>query len=494
MSIKRYKPTKDTTITNAYASNLSTRGTGSNMGAADVAEVFSIYGQATTSSIEKSRMLMEFDINQIKTDRTDGTIPASGSVDFYLRLYNAVHAFTLPKDYTLVIHPVSRSWDEGRGLDMEEYSDSGYANWLVAASASSGITNWTTPGGDFHTGAYVSGVSLPSYSQEFNAGPEDLKVDVTSLVEEWIAGLNDLAGARGNFGVGIFLTSSQEDGSEERSFYTKKFFTRGTEFFYRQPIVEARWDSSTKDDAGNFYISSSLSPAVDNLNTLFLYNSVRGQLKNIPNVGESNILLSVYSTLGGSKITLPIGGDVKTNDDVNATGSYVKAGVYSVTLAYTGSATTLYPVWHSGSVEYHTGSAVSAQSMRASNVFKNTEYISKLTNLKSVYTVEETPTLRLYTRQKDWGPSIYTKSTTDIEVKIVEDGYYKVARVTDNLEIVPYGTGSLNYTRMSFDSSGSYFELDMSLFEKGYSYKITFAYRNNEKYHEQPESFKFRVE
>ena len=46
MAIKRYTANKDNTITNALESNLTSRGTGSNMGASDVLEVFSIYGQA----------------------------------------------------------------------------------------------------------------------------------------------------------------------------------------------------------------------------------------------------------------------------------------------------------------------------------------------------------------------------------------------------------------------------------------------------------------
>ena len=41
MAIKRYIASADNTITNAFRANLSTRGTGSNMGAADVLEVFS---------------------------------------------------------------------------------------------------------------------------------------------------------------------------------------------------------------------------------------------------------------------------------------------------------------------------------------------------------------------------------------------------------------------------------------------------------------------
>ena len=46
--IRRYFAIKDNTITNAFEENLTTRGTGSNMGASDIVEVFSIYAQATS--------------------------------------------------------------------------------------------------------------------------------------------------------------------------------------------------------------------------------------------------------------------------------------------------------------------------------------------------------------------------------------------------------------------------------------------------------------
>jgi hypothetical protein len=50
------------------------------------------------------------------------------------------------------------------------------------------------------------------------------------------------------------------------------------------------------------------------------------------------------------------------------------------------------------------------------------------------------------------------------------------------------------YTRLSFDASGSYFDLDMSLLEPGYSYGIKFVHYVNGDWREQPEVFKFRVE
>ena len=134
MAIKRYYATKDNTITNAFKSNLATRGVSGNMGQSDIVEVFSIYAQATTSSSELSRILIEFDTTEINTDRTSGIIPASGSVNYFLRLYNAKHSQTTPKNYTLLVQPVSQSWNEGLGLDMEEYSDEDESNYIFASN------------------------------------------------------------------------------------------------------------------------------------------------------------------------------------------------------------------------------------------------------------------------------------------------------------------------------------------------------------------------
>ena len=103
MAVRRFKATKDNTITNAFKENLTTRGTGSNMGEADILEVFSIYGQATTSSGELSRALIEFDIATLSASRDDGNIPASGSVNFYLRMFNAEHSSTTPTNFTLTV-------------------------------------------------------------------------------------------------------------------------------------------------------------------------------------------------------------------------------------------------------------------------------------------------------------------------------------------------------------------------------------------------------
>jgi len=285
MAIKRFFATKDNTITNAFKDGLTTRGTGSNMGAADILEVFSIYGQASTASSELSRVLVEFDTDSISAARTAGTIPASGSVDFYLRMYDAEHVESTPRDFTLTVAAISQSWNEGTGLDTVNYTDLGVSNWIKAATS----TNWTTfqgdvQGGSFHTGSSNHSSASMHTSQSFEIGTEDLNVNVTEIVEEWIKGTT------GSYGFGIFLTSSQE--TEAESYYTKKFFARGSEYFHRRPVLEARWNDVVADDSSNFYLSSSRAPSEDNLNTLYFYNYIRGQLVDIPSGAPSVRLFS----------------------------------------------------------------------------------------------------------------------------------------------------------------------------------------------------------
>ena len=145
MPVYRFTASLDNTITNALKLGLQTRATGSNQGLSDSLQVFSIYGQASGSdvggrTVEKSRILIQFPVDEISAARDAGTIPASGSVNFYLRMFNAPHGQTLPKNYTVDISAVSGSWNEGTGLDMEAYKDKGSSNWVNAVGTHTAAT------------------------------------------------------------------------------------------------------------------------------------------------------------------------------------------------------------------------------------------------------------------------------------------------------------------------------------------------------------------
>ena len=62
------------------------------------------------------------------------------------------------------------------------------------------------------------------------------------------------------------------------------------------------------------------------------------------------------------------------------------------------------------------------------------------------------------------------------------------------MEVVPYGTGSQNETRMSYDVSGNYFDIDTDILDPGFMYGLQFTYHLNGRYVEQPEVFKFKIE
>ena len=72
--------------------------------------------------------------------------------------------------------------------------------------------------------------------------------------------------------------------------------------------------------------------------------------------------------------------------------------------------------------------------------------------------------------------------------------YYRLYRTSDDYEIIPYGTGSVEFTKLSYNESGNYFDFDMSWLQTGYQYAFKFMILEYGEYHEQPEEFKFRVE
>jgi hypothetical protein len=509
------------------------------MGRADSLEVFSIYGQESSGSSELSRILVKFPTTTISSDRAAGKIPASGSVSFYLRMFNAVTPYTLPRNFTLNIAAVSGShspdipkqydfaWQEGNGKDMENYTDvtrdGEGTNWLNMGSSSvDGVIKWGNPASVSAGGAYFTD-SSSSFTQTFDDGTENLEVDITTLVEQWLNSAGNVLGSKTDYGIGVHLTSSQEafvavadattnvpantDGAR-RSYYTKKFFARSSEFFFKRPVIEARWEETKKDERGTFFYSSSLLTGEENLHTLFLYNYHRGVLRNIPNLTDNIIYVGVFS--GSADNTAPAGSELQlVKDDthvVDPSALYVtgglssQTGIYTASFALTAAATPLtrvFDVWKSAynGTEYWTGSFDPTR-LDLSTENPSTEFVTNVTNLKSVYATSETARFRVFTRQKDWCPTIYTKAVATTPPFIVESGSFSVVRVIDGVEAVPFGTGSDLHTLMSYDVSGSYFDLDMSLLEPGYAYKIKFAYYNGSigDWQEQPQEFKFRVE
>jgi len=394
-------------------------------------------------------------------------------------------------------------------------------------------------------------------------------------------------------------------------------------------MIEARWNSSIKDNRANFYASSSLADETDNMNTIYLYNMVRGQYKNIPSVGDGQIYVRLFSDKTSETSAYLTGlkqkTGTKTSEAVNdfITGGLCpnKTGIYSASFATDTALDTIYDRWYdqvnatatmtvagnpgdnnqftledvdgtsqqftfdynsnlvaNGNIGiqnalgtnstlasriasavndaslsslditattseavvlltqdkdgvagkttitnnvtnlsinggtaasngafaggrdinssvtcFHTGT-INVKSLTSGDYNPNPSYVTTITNMKPKYSQDETARFRVYVRDKNWSPNSYTKYTTNISSSIIDDAYYKVVRIQDNLTAVNYGTGSANHTLLSYDTNGNYFDFNMSVLEKDYSYGIKFVYKRDNIYHEQSEIFKFRVE
>jgi len=608
MSIKRYNSEKDNTIATAFRENLSARSTAANMGASDILEIFSIFGQATTSSLEQTRVLVQFPVNEISEHRSNNMLPESGSIRFKLKLSNAEHGQTTPENFEISVHPIVQAWTEGDGLDMESYLDLEPSNWLSASATSA----WHNAGADFTLTSVIPSSEIPlKYTQFLSVGTEDIDIDITGLTEEWIklyegnasaaaasidflenpaendkislyshegqkytytfitsstysdgnmvylelsgtaaatagalenriisdfnnkittnlstalleleqssqglqgntiisssmgpatASITQFSGGTGmpNYGVVVKLEDEYEDGSKERSYYTKKFYSRSSHEFFKKPQIEAQWDSSIKDDRGFIAKSSSLAPAAENLNNIFLYNRRGGSLVDIPSTGSS-LVVQLYPTLGGAAEALPIGGGVTVDDTTFITASRESLGIYKAQFAYDGLETNLYDVWYGltagETTTLVTGSGFTVSTEDVSEYYEIPEYILNITNLKDAYLQSERATLRVYTRNRNWQPNIYTVASQAAPVNNIKDLFYKITKVVDNYDIITYSTGSTpSYSSLSYDNRGSYFDLDMSLLEANNAYEISFVSKDGSNYKEHQEKFRFRVD
>lgn len=469
MSIKKYIAEADTTITDAYQPYSSARAHYSNMGASDSLQVFSIAHKDLAP--ELCRILVRFPISKIIEDRSSGALPASGSMKFFLNLYNVEHPETLPTNYEMVVKPVSGSWEEGFGLDLENFLDLGQTQtggygvgWKYRSSIEVPYV-WASDGGDYYD-------TYHKYFH-FQNGTEDLKVDITDVVERQISG--DMP----NHGFGIMLADQYETGSSGISYYTKRFSSRSSQYFYNLPCISAVWESLIEDDRNNFYYSIDNLSEEDNKHSIYFFNKINGSYKNLP----SNIIPFVKIIDSNNNIILD-----------NIQSQKISNGKFKATFSLTGSTEETYTdVWYSGSQTYYSGE-IQAKSYEFNNSIEVNRNIINITNLKKKYSKDEVATLRIFVRNKDWSPNIYKKFTQDIETINLKDLYYKIIRIVDNKIVLDYGYNDVKYTKCSYDINGNFCEIDMSILEPGFMYGICFTSKNDDTKIEYKDIFKFKVE
>lgn len=453
--IFRIYPTKDTFIGTAKVHAVAQ--TGSNYGYAESLELYKVAGvsgSTSNSGSEITRLFLQFSTASLDTFLGLAYVPTNRPRFFYLRMKHETTAETLPSSFDADVVLVSSSWDEGRGMDSSGHNDKGYANWVKRTSTS----YWTSQGGDFH--------QSPKVSYHFDSGYEDVDADITGLVNVWSSGTHT------NNGIGVKLTASVEADTLFQDYYLKSFYSRHSQWPDRRPYMEVRWNDFLADDRGRM--------AWGRTGSIFLHNVVDGQYQDL-SIGSNTLIVRIADASGTLMAV--------TASHVGMTGMY-SASFALPTGSYSGS--IFYDRWSSGSFAYLTGSFTFV-TRGPSTTTPSREYISRVVNLRNFYEPDEVVRFDVYFKRKNYRANVVQTASADVRPEIMERSFYAIENESTREQVVPFGTGSLQHTRLSYDYGGNYFWFPMTNLHSGEVYRVVFMVEKDGQKQVLDNDIKFRV-
>jgi hypothetical protein len=459
--IFRIFPTKDTFITNDFRAPVATRLTGANLGASEELAVFKRSGISgaigSLGSSSLGRSLLQFDFTEFCSLTGSGDLPSAG-LTFTLRMNHKTSGCTRPTSFDLIVSPVSASWDEGLGQDVNELADKGFANWDKRTSTAF----WVTPGGDF--------LPSPTASAHFDTGAEDLEVDVTAIVNGW------LSGTIANNGIGVMLTASIESNSLYVDYYQKKFYSRQTFFVDRAPYIEARAATAIRDDRANMQWART--------GSLFLYNLVGGSYQDLPG---SFVTVAISDASGVLAYLTASRGPVP---GIYSASFALPTGSYSAGRPYSGSA--FFDSWGSGSFAFSTGTFFPSSTGITQTVSQQ-PLTARIRNMQDEYTPEDVGLFEVLFRRRPHSLPVVQTASLGVVPYIVEQAYYAVENDATRERVIPFGTGSQQHTRLSYGGSGNSFTLRMSNLHSGNVYRVIFLVVEQGRHQVIDGGFRFKV-
>ena len=468
--LKILRADKDTYITDKVVRNV--RATGSNVGLAGTLDLFKLYGMTLSGSTpnrEVSRILIHFDMSPLFDAVSANRVDVTHSSFFAtMQLCDVYGGQPTPDNYDVLVCPLSMSFDEGHGKDIVYFGDYDIANFLTSSVTGTWIVSGCNESGsigtlcDFFTGSVSS-------TQFFRTGEENLSVDVTSAIKELCSGTIPDAGFRVSF------ASTQEE--DDYTYFVKRFASRHAYDESKHPTLTFGYDDSIRD--------STQCMTLDSNETLFLYNY---------NKGTPAYIMSASTQVTGSdcmvlKLMLPVSGGFhelmfSASQHRNVVGVYSASVIIPSSDAYvnsafktSGSMIHIVPVWGSldDTVTYNSGSnIVVLPSQCGSLSLAPKRFVVTVLGLHDVHRSDEMPVLRVNVFDATSPLMTVVKTPADSPGAlqgIVSDAFYSVRDAITQQVIVPFDTiyGS---TRMSNDSAGLFFELDMSNLNRDHTHVI----------------------
>jgi len=505
---------KDTYITDKIIESKFSA-SNANVGHASTIDLFRLYDESSLSGTittnELTRALIKFDYGRINKLKFKELNLNSSNFECRLELFDIMGGQVTPTNFTLIVFPLSQSFDEGRGKDVVNFADLDSANFITASVSNGVVSAWHASGANaqgaiIHPGTYPANIDIIvsgnlsdgegsvglGKTQTFVNGGENLSIDVTKIVSATIAGIIP------NHGFRLSFTGSEEQDNKTK--FVKRFASRHVRDPLLRPKLTVSYDNTVLDNHRNFEFNVS--------GTLFLNNFHRGKPASIlsgasltPVTGTNCLLLCLRT---GSFVRYFTGSqhqagtrEVYTNKGGESY-SYV-TGVYSATLALPYSDTTTVAFnttltqmaartgsvtfetyWSSlepegkenARVGYHTGSLVIKKSTTTGFDYVGKEIDLIVINARSIYSATERIQFRVFGREfvrKERAHRVPYRR----ESLIFNEVYYRILDVDTRKILVPFKQDN-NGTRLSTDSTGMFFEMYMDTLAIGRNYTFEF--------------------
>jgi hypothetical protein len=484
---------KDTYITNKIIEGAES--TFANVGQAGTLDLFKLFGESylsgTQNPVEVSRILIGFDYSDL-----NAAIVSKPSFTASLVLKDVYGGQTVPSNFQLVLYPLSKSFDEGRGMDVFSFKDLDTANFFTASlgitwgqSGATGIGNLGDPNIDIISSGNIGyGLQGLSSLKNFARGDEDALFNVTSLVSASVAGLLP------NHGFRISFTEGQETDSITR--FVKRFGSRHTYNTNLRPKLIVEYDDRIMDTSGHPYFGVSQS--------FFTYNVVDGSYQNFSSGGLD--VTAMMLTLAASKSISYVTSSWQPN--FSASINHVTTSVVYYSQSFSASLVSGMPGTYqcdftldqttdsslnsflSGALKYPfkgtwkslDGTTLYSMAFYEFNASQGgssnspvSNYVVNAVNLLEEYRRNMEARIRVFAQNRDASQEALryasiTKST------IIPDMRWRLIKAFDKTSVVvPFAES----TRMSTDGIGMYFDLPISDLELNEVYELEFLIKNS---------------
>jgi hypothetical protein len=236
--------------TSSYDASVYLQQPDQNAGRDEILEVGKLYYGGVK---DIARTFIKFNVSNLET---------GSGWKAYLNLKSA-NSEEIPLEYTIHANAVSQSWEMGTGTKFDNITSDG-VSWYYR----DGVNTWqdnviagtavfvpgTTGSANAEGGTWYTGSEA---SQSFNNEPDDIRMDVTGIINLW------LSGSLPNNGFVIHHSLNSE--SDTLDYGLLKFFSKETNTIY-EPKLEIVWDDS-------IFVTGSLSPITGSINSDVLENS-----------------------------------------------------------------------------------------------------------------------------------------------------------------------------------------------------------------------------